>query len=279
MYLLLAAAILPVAILCYYIYNKDPHKEPYYMLVRMFSRGLMTFLPILIVEIILDLFFSTDGITSFTKIFIFTFIGVALVEEFFKWIVVYKSAYNDKEFNEVYDIIVYAVFVSLGFACIENISYVLGNGLANAFFRAISAIPGHMYFGVIMGFFLSKAKVAKFNRNKEMERNNLIFSLLFPTLFHTMYDSLIFYCVNTETDAVILLFYAFHIFSVILCIFIVNMTSKVQYNIINSIEEGVISVSSDGYAVVNNKVQINYCPICGRKYDGGKFCGGCGNKF
>ena len=45
MYLLLVAAILPVAILCYYIYNKDPHKEPYYMLVRMFSRGLMTFLP------------------------------------------------------------------------------------------------------------------------------------------------------------------------------------------------------------------------------------------
>ena len=250
------------------------------MLVRMFSKGLLAFVPILIVEILLSSIFDTDGVTSFVQIFINTFIGVALVEEFFKWWFVYKYAYNSKEFDEVYDIIVYSVFVSLGFACIENVSYVLQNGLGNALLRALSAVPGHMYFGVMMGFFLSRAKVAKFNKNDDMSRNNMILSLLFPVLFHTMYDALIFYCVNNENAAVFLLFVVFHIINLIICILIIRMTSKVQYNISNKITEGVIVVKDDGSIEVNDKHdKINFCPICGKKYDGGKYCGGCGRKF
>lgn len=276
---LIIAAVLPVIILCYYIYNKDTNKEPSYMLMKVFSKGLLTFIPIYIVEVGLNVFFDTTDVTSFLLIFVYTFFGVALVEEFFKWWVVYKHAYNSREFDEVYDIIVYAVFVSLGFACIENVLYVINNGFGNAIIRAISAVPGHMYFGVIMGFFLSKAKVAKFNKNSLVYRNNMIFSLLFPTLFHTMYDSLIFYCVNTEETAVIFLFIIFHIVSVILCIIIINMTSKVQYNITNKISEGIITVENGNVKVNEGTVKLNYCPICGMKYNGGKYCGGCGRKF
>ena len=57
------------------------------------------------------------------------------------------------------NIIVYAVFSSLGFACIENILYVLSGGVGIAILRAILSVPGHMCFGVIMGYFLSQAKV------------------------------------------------------------------------------------------------------------------------
>ena len=279
--ILLIAAILPVVVLCYFIYNRDPHKEPGSILFKMFGRGLLLLFPVLIVELLVENIFSTDDVTSFLIIFVNTFFGVALIEEFFKWIVVRRQGFESKEFNEVYDIIVYSVFVSLGFACIENIAYVSQYGLINAISRALMAIPGHMYFAVIMGYFFSRAKVAKFNRNDSMYIRNIIFSLLFPTLFHTMYDALLFYYINVEIGAILLLFLAFHLISFVICLYIVFMTSKLQYNISNRIDDGLISVDSNGRAVIKEEHhgKLNFCPICGRKYEGGKFCGGCGNKF
>ena len=280
--ILFVAAILPVIVLCYFIYNRDPHKEPSSILAKMFGRGLLIFFPVLICEIAVSGIFVTDDVTDIFLIFINTLFGVALIEEFWKWFVVRTQGFNHKEFNEVYDAIVYSVFVSLGFACIENIGYVGNYGLVNAFTRALSAIPGHMYFGVIMGYFFSRAKVAKFNRNDSMYVRNIIFSLLFPTLFHTTYDGLLFYFINTEIYSILIIFFVFHLVSFGICLWIVFMTSKLQYNITNKIEEGTVSVDDTGRAVINthhSHGKLNFCPVCGRRYEGGKFCGGCGNKF
>lgn len=279
--ILFAAAILPVIVLCYFIYNRDPHKEPKSILAKLFGLGLLIFIPVLFCELAVGGLFDTENVTDFGLLFINTFLGVALIEEFWKWLVVRKVGFEHREFNEVYDAIVYAVFVSLGFACIENVGYVGQYGLVNAFTRALSAIPGHMYFGVIMGYFFSRAKVAKFNSNNSMYVRNMILSLLFPALFHTMYDGLLFYFINTDITVVLVIFFLFHLVSFGLCIWVVFMTSKLQYNISNRIAEGEIIVDKSGRAVIKHQPhgKINFCPICGRKYEGGKFCGGCGNKF
>jgi RsiW-degrading membrane proteinase PrsW (M82 family) len=49
--ILFLAAILPVIVLCYFIYNRDPHKEPKSILAKMFGRGLLIFFQVLICEI------------------------------------------------------------------------------------------------------------------------------------------------------------------------------------------------------------------------------------
>lgn len=81
------------------------------------------------------------------------FVVVALSEEGFKYLLLKKRTWYSSEFNCQFDGVVYAVFVALGFALWENISYVLMYGLGTAAVRAVTAVPGHACFGVFMGRF------------------------------------------------------------------------------------------------------------------------------
>ena len=278
---LLIVAILPVIVLCWFIYAKDTHKEPGKLLRKIFFLGFFSFIPILICEIILTLFFDPEKVDSFVLIFLFTFLSVAIVEEGWKWLVVKLNGYNNKEFDEVYDIIVYSVFASLGFACIENILYVVRNGLGTGFLRALLSVPGHTCFGVIMGYFFSRAKVASINNQQSVYKKNLALSILMPSLFHTMYDSLIFYYSVSLEGSIYSLFIIYHIVSVILCIWIVLRVSKVQEVLNKSVEKGIISNDGDGHIVFHNneKLDIHFCPVCGSPVGDGNFCGKCGCKI
>jgi RsiW-degrading membrane proteinase PrsW (M82 family) len=80
------------------------------------------------------------------------------------------------------------VFVSLGFALWENISYVLHYGFANAIVRAVTAIPGHASFGVFMGVFYSAAKMFEIQGDLNRSRMYNFISLLIPLLIHGAYD-------------------------------------------------------------------------------------------
>ena len=87
------------------------------------------------------------------------------------------------------DGIVYAVMISLGFATIENIGYVLnhpGQETQIAIMRMFTAIPLHAVCGVILGYFVG---LAKFSENK----TSLLYKGLFlATLVHTIYNYFIF---------------------------------------------------------------------------------------
>ena len=70
---------------------------------------------------------STVGYTL-----VLAFAVVAVVEEGAKFAMLKRRTWNDMNFNYRFDGIVYAVFVSLGFAAFENIGYVLGYGLSGS---------------------------------------------------------------------------------------------------------------------------------------------------
>ena len=111
---------------------------------------------------------------------------MALVEEFSKYIIVRFYAQKNKEFNEPFDGIVYALMVSMGLAALENILYTFQYGFRVGFTRAFTAVPAHATFGVIMGYFMGKAKFS----NNSIKLNLL--GLLFATLFHGSYDFFLF---------------------------------------------------------------------------------------
>jgi len=90
---------------------------------------------------------------------------------------------SHKEFDEKYDGIVYAVFVSLGFALVENIMYVFQYGHEVAYSRAITAVPVHAILGITMGYYFSLAKFFKKRRTV-----NFLTALLMPILLHGIYD-------------------------------------------------------------------------------------------
>ena len=279
---LLLAAILPVMGLCYFVYKKDNNKEPMDLLMKLIAYGCLIAIPVIVVELALNGITDTDKDTSLISIFIKTFIGVALAEEGFKWLAVKFKAYNSREFDEIYDIVVYSVFVSLGFAGLENVLYVFVGGFGVAILRAILSVPGHACFGVMMGYYLSRAKVASISNNNGLYVKNIVLSLLIPMLFHTMYDALLTWYTNAKMDWIILAFLLFDIIMVAACFITVNRTSRVQQNLNENLDAGSIVNNNGQIKLVDTQIpnqNINFCPLCGTNVSTGNFCPKCGLKI
>lgn len=233
--ILLILSIAPVAFFAYQIYKRDFDKEPGSILVKLFCSGVgsafLTLFITLILQTVVPFFGYDTANLDIIELIPYVFIGIALIEEFSKWIFVYKLEYNDNEFNHLYDGIVYAAFVSLGFACFENILYVMQSGVQTAIVRALLAIPGHLCDGIMMGYYLSMAKLALCNNNKTLSKKNIILSLLIPTLAHGVYDYLIFASDASNNNLFMLAFFAFVIFFFTLASKKVKQLSTNVYNL------------------------------------------------
>ena len=155
--MLLIVSILPVFLIGSYVYRKDSEKESRGLLFKLFLSGVGSLFLTLIISfvgsIFFPVFFGDESRLDLFSLFFHTFFGIALVEEFSKWFFVYKIGFNNKEFDQVYDMVVYSVFVALGFACIENILYVFESGVTIGVLRGIFAVPGHACDGFFMGYY------------------------------------------------------------------------------------------------------------------------------
>ena len=155
----IAAAVVPAFILLRYVYRHDTiEKEPPLLLMTLFCLGVVSALCATVLESIaqtvLDLLIGPES--PFYTV-LMAFLVVAVMEEGTKLYFLKRRTWDHPAFNYRFDGIVYAVFVSLGFAAYENILYVFQYGLSVALPRALLAIPGHMSFAVFMGVFYGRA--------------------------------------------------------------------------------------------------------------------------
>ena len=183
--LLFGIAILPVILLMIFIYRQDKYqKEPIKSLAKAFIGGMLAIpLDILIVTGIDSIF---EGTTFTSTVFFSAFLEAGIPEELCKFIIFMIFIWRDKNFDEYFDGIVYASFIGLGFACVENIEYVFSFGFQTGVVRALLSVPGHFLFGVLMGYFLSMAKF-----HPEKRGTYLISGLLLSMLAHGLFDWLL----------------------------------------------------------------------------------------
>jgi protease PrsW len=175
----LMAAIAPGLSLLAYFYLKDRYEtEPIHLVIKMFLFGVILVFPSIVLQ---RAFIQEIGEGTFTSAF---FISGGL-EEFLKWFILYHLIYRHSSFDEPYDGIVYAVAVSLGYATLENVFYAFLNATSFSalLVRALLPVSGHALFGVMMGFYLGKAK---FTPGKSQKY--LWFSLLLPIVWHGLFD-------------------------------------------------------------------------------------------
>ena len=219
-----AAALLPAIYLMRYIYRKDTvEKEPPMLLMSLLIYGVIAALISIILENIgTKVLNSLMDQSTMGYTLVLAFAVVAVVEEGAKFAMLKRRTWNDMNFNYRFDGIVYAVFVSLGFAAFENIGYVLGYGLSVAPARALLAIPGHMCFGVFMGTFYGRAKQCRVWGDKAEERANLWLGYIAAVLLHGFYDS----CAMINTVASSIVFIAFVVIMYIVVIKKVNKESR-----------------------------------------------------
>ena len=189
--LLMLTMILPICILALYIYDLDNEKESLKLLIKLLFSGILSCILVLcssflLIDII-PLFAMDPANMNIMQVFLYSFLCVALIEEGAKYLFLYFSSYNHKEFDYTFDMIVYSVFVALGFAFFEDILYISRGGLLTGITRAFTAVPAHASYGVFMGIFLSMSKcyeVKDINKSKMYK----ILSVIVPTLIHGMYD-------------------------------------------------------------------------------------------
>ncbi len=181
--LLILVAIVPGLVISYYIFYIDKYeRESFLPLAICFLLGILATFPALWAQEYLDSL-GFDEVGSLLRTFVYALVGVALVEEIGKFICLVAYPYHRPFFNEPLDGIVYSVMIGMGFATFENILYAQSFGIETILVRAITAVPAHGVFGVIMGYFVG---LAKFDADRKYW---LLFQgLLFSVTLHAIYD-------------------------------------------------------------------------------------------
>lgn len=192
---LLALALAPTVAIIFFIYSKDKYdREPFKNLLISFLLGIVSTVPALVIQLYYNAqvmaFFDTKSLTYY---FVFAFLVVGFGEELSKFVMLRYYSYRKKAFNEPFDGIVYSVMVSLGFATLENIGYVLERGYATGFLRMFLSVPAHASFGVLMGY---HAGLAKFDAKHSAK--HLLKGLVLATLFHGGFDFFLFLQASKE---------------------------------------------------------------------------------
>ena len=201
-FLVILAALAPVAWLLWTIYRKDSAQpEPTKWLVKAFVYGIgSVFLSLAIsmpTSMVLGMNIDNQVYGSFAEAVGDAFFLAAIPEEvaklFMLWLLLRKNPF----FDEHFDGIVYAVCVGLGFAAFENICYLLGGiddgswiGIGVA--RALFSVPAHYFFAILMGYYYS---LYHFGIDRSVKAKVMV--LVAPILAHGIFDALLF-CMRVD---------------------------------------------------------------------------------
>lgn len=198
------AAVGPAIALMVVIYNQDKvEHEPFPLLMKLIGGGFLAAIPAMILETIgepLLTNFIDPGSPLYSVVL--AFLVVALAEEGSKFFFLRLFSWRSPAFDYRFDGIVYAVFISLGFAALENVEYVVGYGLSIAPMRALLAIPGHFSFAVFMGYFYGRAKLWEDVGNHTKSVMAQWAAVLSAVFFHGFYDA----CAMSQTVAASIVF-------------------------------------------------------------------------
>lgn len=185
----IVSAVLPVLVLLYFIYKKDKYQpEPIGKLIWTFVVGCLSVVPAALMEaVIMPLAPDASAMPVLNGVFN-GYLVAGFSEELCKLLLLLLVIWRSPHFDEYFDGIVYAAYLSLGFACVENIGYVLqgDDQMFTALMRGVLAVPAHFLFAVTMGYYVSLAKFDPSHRS-----GHLFKAFLVPMLLHGTYDALL----------------------------------------------------------------------------------------
>ena len=222
--ILIAAAVIPAVLLMIRVYRADRlEREPGRLLLGLVLRGVLATVIALVLERLGEavLAFFLDESSLLYRLLL-CFVVVACSEEGAKLFLLKRKTWNSPSFDCQFDGVVYAVFVSLGFALWENIGYVVMYGLGTALVRAVTAVPGHACFGVFMGMWYATARRYENCGWHDKSENSMWKAFLIPTALHGCYDAIAL----SEEEGFGLIFLAFVIAMFIAALVLLKKLSR-----------------------------------------------------
>ena len=167
-------AVLPAAILMWFLYGRGKGLSISFKNVR--TSFLLGIAATIIVSLIVIPF-------NIEKTFFGTLWKSAFPEELTKMAIMLVLLRRFRCSNLI-DVLVICGSVGLGFACIENLFYVLqkSNWIIVSIYRAITSVPGHFFYAFIMGYFIYKALNVANTQKTKIALLALAFAI--PTIIH-----------------------------------------------------------------------------------------------
>ena len=158
--------VLPSIIWLLFYLRKDAHPESNRMILKIFFWGMLIAVPAALLE--LGIFQEINklrgiGAPEFLIFILYMFIGIALIEEALKYLIVKAKVLKHSEFDEPLDIMLYMIIAALGFAALENILVLLPLGSPFRFWEAsllsslrfVGATFLHALCSGLVGYFLA----------------------------------------------------------------------------------------------------------------------------
>ena len=230
MSLLILFAILPIILLAVLFYHLDElEKERKQELIKALFYGLISiFLTVLLSYLVNLQEIEVTSVSALDKIG-YSFLAIGLIEEISKWLVTVFFLKKNKQVDTLFDYILYAIYIALGFALIENVLYTITGGMLVALVRAFLTVPAHAFYAIAVGYYLGKAKHYK-------QKSAFFFSLFIPVLLHGTFDSLIL--VGNLTSYI--LFFLFVVSLYLFTAFLIRKTRRLDMNVSknNSVKNG-----------------------------------------
>ncbi len=177
----------PLAFLLYINHLDRLEPEPHGLILKTLLLGAAAVIPVAVAEALLIQipFPASEGLAGAAYR---SFAVIAPVEEAAKLAVVLLFIWNNANFNEENDGIVYAGAAAIGFSLVENVLYVVQNGPVTGVMRAVTAVPLHTFTGVIMGYFVG---MARFAPSPAAGRRRIAAGFFAAFLVHGAYDTLV----------------------------------------------------------------------------------------
>lgn len=178
---LLAIAVGPPVASAVWFYRRDREREPLGAVLRAFLAGALVVVAVLVAVVPIarmEVRFEGHWLQGAYAAFLLA----AVPEELAKYLFLRRHI-RSHHCDEPMDGLLYGALVSLGFAAVENVLYVLQGGFWTGAFRAVTAVPMHASCGALMGLALARGKLFGAGPGR-----GLLPALTVPIVIHGLYD-------------------------------------------------------------------------------------------
>lgn len=190
--LMLLPVVAPIVFWAAYHWHADRHlpEPPLHLLlafalgVGSFWIGLNLYRALDFIELRYDAFLLAE--TNLSGLFAYALGVIGMIEEAAKMIPFLLVVIHFREFDEPIDGIIYASFIALGFAAVENLRYLEFLSAGEAYARGFAGPVVHIVFASVWGYYIGRAVL--FRRRRIA---TVVAMLVLAAVLHGIYDFLV----------------------------------------------------------------------------------------
>lgn len=214
-----------IALLIYLFLRYRFPKGKFGLLYQSFIYGLISLVPVLLVQLIAS-YMGLDSLTTLKRIAFYSLVVMGMTSEISKFIFLRVFCYPNENFKTPVDGIIYSVMIAMGFATVNNVLYFINiPNLTVSGLNAATAGPANLIYGVLMGFFVGLGKM------RSIKYIDSLTGLSAAIFFHAMYD----FCLITKDRTLLAIFFAG---SLIITFSLIAVAIRVHQKPVNSRSKG-----------------------------------------